>query len=57
MWIVHDRFTAGLELIGSEFVEVQDNDTGILFERILVTATVELSRGCESKQSFLGFLV
>jgi len=44
-------------LIGSEFVEVQDNDTGVLFEGVLVTATKELAAGSESKQTFLCFLV
>jgi hypothetical protein len=44
-------------LFRSEFVEVQDNYAGILFEGILVAATFEFAGRRECRQSFLPFLI
>jgi hypothetical protein len=44
-------------LFRSEFVEVQDNNAGILFEGILVAAAFEFAGRCESRKSFLSFLI
>jgi hypothetical protein len=44
-------------LFRSEFVEVQDNYAGILFEGILVAAAFEFAGRCESRKSLLPFLI
>ena len=43
MWIIHGRFTAFFKLFLGKFIEIQDNNAGVFYERFLVSTTFELT--------------